>query len=271
MFDPTSVGKIDAKAIEVIRVLPSQPGKLQLFEAVVTLQGNKHRVLFKPNRNGKRDQIVADRLKHIFSLTPMHCVSAHLNFCYQHDERVEWHDGIEYLMLAAKVTATKCLRDVNFQCQSDEFKKEVFKIIMFRFIIGARNTTEDHIVIRSDQQDELDIDDQSDICSGLPMSISEMTLASALPPRDMVEKYINSKTDLELLKAARLELGERFDNDCLRGVIFGRGKIERDLDRLISRPGLTIAARRTAQVIEERFDLVMNCDLKTMLNVLTKK
>lgn len=244
MFDPQSAGRIEAKDVEVLHVLPGRPGKWQHFEAIVTLQGNRHKMFFKANPGGKRDQLVADRLKHMFGLQPMHTVMCALDFGYQQDERVELDAWLEYFMFANLVPIEGHLGDVDFESQSDDFKLEVYKIIMFRFILGLLKTQDDHILIRN----------------GMPISISEMIITSGLPSREFVNKYINESTSIALLQRAQLELADKFDNDNLRGVILQTRKVERTMFGLKPKGPLNLKASRIAVIIEERVDLITTCD-----------
>ena len=253
MFDPNYIGEVACKDIEILHVLPGRPGKWQLFEAIVILQGNRHKMLFKPNAGAKRDQLVADRLKYLFKLRPMHTVACRLNFGYQQNEKLELEGLLEYFMFADISPIEGNLGTIEFDSQPDEFKIEVYKIIMFRFILGLMKTSDDHILIRE----------------GMPVSISEMVITSSLPSREFVSCYINETTSLSLLRQAQVQIASDFDHDYMRGIILQTRKLERSMFGLVPKGHLTLKATRIASIIEERVDLITTCDVARILDTLT--
>lgn len=254
MFDPYSIGHVDTNAVEVVKVFNGRPGQLRSFRAVVTLQGAQHKVIFKPNVNGTWDQLIVDRLKHLFCLEPMHTASCTLNFCYPRDEQYVSDVPIQYFMFADKIPSRETLEDVEYSTVSREFRKEIYKIALFRYVVGVTKTTADHILIRA----------------GVPMSISEITITGTAIPRPFIQKYIETDFDEVLMKEAMECIKLKFDHDSMRGIILGTRKPEREMKSKKPKYHLSSKARDIAIMIETRLDVVTTCDpeeLRTILHL----
>jgi len=246
MFDPESVGKIPRNDIEVIRRYPSVAPKFQAFQAIVTLQSNRHHVIFKPNPDGCKDQIVADRLKYLFGLQPMYSACASLNFAFQHDDLIDLGGQMNYLMFAFRGEFEPL---VDFDSQPDAIKVEVYKIIMFRFMIGF---SRGHIgMIR-----------------GMPVSISE-SLSTAILLKRFVSTYIHPGSDLRLKRRAQIEFREHFDNDYMRGIIVTCGKPVKELKGLRPKGPLSQDKYDIAMQIETRWEHISNCDVTELVSIMT--
>uniref|UniRef100_A0A6C0CI26 Uncharacterized protein n=1 Tax=viral metagenome TaxID=1070528 RepID=A0A6C0CI26_9ZZZZ len=254
MFDPCFIGKVEAENVQLEAILPSLR-HVQCFRAVVTLQGNRHRLLLKPNISGKRDQIVADRLKYLFGMKPMHVFGLLLNFLYRRGERQDC-DWFEYFAIStANQSGYQTLDKIRLTPLAQElaFQVELCKVVMFRYVIGTSQTEDEHILVRESPQLEV-------------LSISETVITSLCPSREFLRSL--SFISVEAWRKAQVEIMQCFDYDYERGIILQTRQLERDIKRRRPKGQLTMKARDIATMIEDRLSLVTTCDVNEILNMM---
>ena len=177
MFDPLSISTISRNDVISWKCVSKQyrcP-----LRAVILLQKRKHAVILKENMSGKKDQIIADRLKIMCNLTPMYTTTIKIPLLVRSGKEMSTVP-IEYFMFAAPFTIknSKIIfeHEITYQdCDSAlklelSVKLEMCKILFFRYIIGTNNSSFDHIIMRND----------------LPMSISEMFIGNNPISRDFI-------------------------------------------------------------------------------------
>ena len=255
MFDPYSIGHIGTDAVEVVKVFNGRPGRMRSFRAVVRLQEHQHKVIFKPNLNMIWDQLIVDRLKYLFNLEPMHIVSCTLSFCYPKEERYESDVPINYFMLADKNPVRETLEDIEYSTVSRDFRREIYKIALFRYIVGVTKTSVEHILIRA----------------GIPMSISETTITGTALSRPFIQKYIETDFEEVLMREAVECIKLKFSHDSMRGIILGTRKPEREMKSKKPKYTLSTKSRDIAILIETRLELVTSCEPEELLTILTLK
>ena len=285
MFDPNFIGKVEAENVRVEEVLPSLR-HVQCFRAVVTLQEHQYRLLLKPYVGGKRDQIVADRLKYLFGLKPMHVFGLSLNFLYRQGERYDC-DWIEYFAISmgnklptklshkdgdklptklphkdgdklsysvwqtlAEIRSTSLVEKLDFQI-------ELCKIVMFRYVIGTSQTCDEHILVR--------LIESEDHCFEI-LSISETVITSLCPARTFLDslRFISP----EAWQKAQVEILKHFDYDYERGIILQTRKLELELKGRRAQGTLTMKPKDIAACIEDRISLVTTCDVNRILDLM---
>jgi hypothetical protein len=124
MYDPTFIDKVHAVDVEVINIMKTT-SNLNVLKCVVTLQGKKHALILKRNVYAERDQVVIDRLKHVFNLVPMHTFCMLMNFEYRNGVRFTC-DWVEYLAFASsleEVQSSKPLPHFEFNL----YEKKIVK------------------------------------------------------------------------------------------------------------------------------------------------
>lgn len=285
MFDPNFIGQVGAESVQVEEVLPGLR-HVQCFRAIVTLQEHRYRLLLKPNVGGKRDQIVADRLKYLFGLRPMHVFGLSLNFLYRRGERHDC-DWIEYVAISGghdmstklsygkyetldKVRSTPLINQLDFQV-------ELCKIVMFRYAIGTSQTYDEHILVRivgpivGKEESESSTDETSErnqkelerIRFEI-LSISETVITTLCPSRTFLEslRFIPP----EAWRQAQVEILRHFDYDYERGIIVQSRKPELDLKGRRPQGPLTMKPKDIAACIEDRVSLVTTCDVDRILD-----
>lgn len=276
MFDPNFIGNVSAEDVQVEEILPGYH-HFQRFRAVVTLQGHRHRLLLKPNPSGERDQIVADRLKYLFDMKPMHVFGLRLNFLFRGGKRVVC-DWIEYLAISLgprgprhlinlpshmKDERLRTLREIR---RTDlikvfDFQVELCKAVIFRYVIGTSETCDEHILIHTVEYLEGDLPPAFEV-----ISISESVITSQCPPRDFLDslRFISS----EAWRKAQEEILASFDFDYERGIILQTRQPERDLKHRKPKGPLHVKATRIAEIIEDRLTLITECDVNEILRLM---
>ena len=256
MFDPCYVGLIPNENVKVTTPFGhSKNGKTQMFKAIVTIESNMFALLLKPNEAGKRDQIVADRLKHLFNLKPMNCFALQLKFVVVEGVQID-SPAIEYiampcpfLQLTYEHQALPTLSSWTGQ-RSKAFDVELLKIAMFRYIIGTTKSLPEHILI----------------VEGMPLSISEMVISSFGLPSDFMNIL-----SFDHWEEARDALVANFDNDQMRGIILQTERCERLMFHRSAKGPLSLPAMRITEIIEERVDLISSCTLDQLKLILAGK
>lgn len=286
MFDPNFIGNVEAESVQVENVLPGLR-HVQCFQAVITLQGHRHLLLLKPNVGGKRDQIVADRLKYLFGVKPMHVFGLCLNFLYRRGERHEC-DWIEYLAISmghtlSRDNSNKLEREVYGKYQTLDkirstplinqldFQVELCKIVMFKYVIGTSQTYDEHILVRtmgdecrSKKETRSSTEEVSQRIRFEILSISETVITTLCPSRTFLEslRFISP----EAWQQAQAEILRHFDYDYERGIILQTRQPELDFKGRKARGPLTMKARDIASCIEDRVSLVTTCDVDKILD-----
>lgn len=209
MFDPYDIGTIEAT--DIVKWIPVTDN---ITHAILVLQGKQHAVLLKQTKNYKDEQLVADRIKFMCALEPMYVCTLQIPKVDIHQKGIS-SNPIKYFMIytefrySGEVEFVKCPNITNIE-NPDNF--EICKILLFRFMIGAKNTTEEHIIVRNHKY----------------VSISENVLCNGKLNPTLVNKYMMND---ELLWRARKAITENFDFDCLRGIICGTRQEEREIVR----------------------------------------
>jgi hypothetical protein len=255
MFDPNTIGYVDASDIKVLHVLKPRDGntsKPQIFKGVLTLQNVPLGLYFKVNVNEKRDQIVADRLKHLFGLQPLNCFALTLDFMYCDDELVSTPDAkIEYFAFQCPFEELKVDRqlptfDEYRGPMNERFQIELAKILLFRYTIGTTKTNLSHILIRNE----------------LPISISECMISSSQLPNQFASEFefITS----EAWDQARLEFRLNFSNNKMRGILLQTRQVESDIKYMKPKGLLGVPCSRIAEIIEERLDVIAHLEAERL-------
>lgn len=231
MFDPMKLElTLDDEEVKVLEFVENNEKvrKMQL-----SLEGEILGLIMKNNYLNEYDQILSDRIKYLFGLKPLHT----FGFDYE---------GGNYI----------CFCDQNLEhwnknpieLESEKFQVEMCKILLFRFVIGARKTNEDHIMIRKD---------------GLPTSISEMQIASYYPDENFLRRFVN--VDIDQFILARNEISKHFNYDNLRGIVCQKGQWKRDFKGVRLKHKTNKTSAEILSVIEDRYDIIMSCDVEEIL------
>lgn len=257
MFDPLHIGKLSANYVKVVHIVRKSAG-YDSFKAVVTLQGHTHALLLKPNLEKFRDQIVIDRMKHLFGIQPMHVFGLQLNFVYEQGEKFEgrWQEYFAMALskeevLSAEPPPTLKTLEPNLLKESN-FRMELCKIVLFRYLVGSYKTCSEHILIRN----------------GMPVSVSENKISSAFLSLNFISSLpkLEEKDWLE----ARKSILSRVDLDSLRGIILQTRKPERSIDKKAPKGPLSLPVRRITEIIEERLTILEDYSLQDLLGHLTE-
>lgn len=258
MFDPLHIGRLHSNYIKVTHVVATKK-KYSPFKALVTLQGHTHALLLKPNLEWYRDQIVADRIKHMAGLRPMHTFGLELNFAYCDGKRVEteWMDYFAFALSKNEVESPDSLPTLQTVdrslFESFRFRVELCKIILFRYMLGFSNTCEEHILIRD----------------GMPISISETKIGSSLLSREFLDQF--SFIEAKAWEEGKKELLEHFNLDNLRGCLLQTRMAERNIFHRTSKGPLSIQVKKMAELIEERFSILEDFLFVTNSNSITNR
>tara|TARA_R110001632_G_scaffold50169_5_gene125300 strand:- start:6512 stop:7255 length:744 start_codon:yes stop_codon:yes gene_type:complete len=228
MFDPIMV-----KDEDLIDVTEIQNYSNKVFRAHITLPKSKHDVLMKINFDGKNDQVVADRMKYLFDITPMHTFF------------VNYHDINHFCFAFYK--GSRLWNQKPIELENNIFQIEMCKILIFRFVIGSIKTNADHIMI---------VDE-------LPMSISEIYIGNHFPDINFLKMFTN--VDIEYFIKARELINKNFSHDAMRGIILQNGKRERNINYMRCKYPLSVSALRLTELMEEKLDLITSCDIDVIL------
>lgn len=233
-------------------------GTTTLF-ATLKLQNEIYAVLLKPDISERYDQLVADRLKFMCNIEPMYVIKLDVCLKVVGDRELPNEEGRAYPYLMIHCDFDVDENDVahykpsltinNFKLNEQQLF-EVYKILLFRYMIGVRGTKEEHIILR-----------RSKI-----VSISEMSIGISELPRALVSKYL---TNDDMLERAAYEVTKDFDYDCLRGVVYGTMKPERGKVKARKLP-MTLEREALMNVIEERCETLKQCPVDELRDLLSK-
>lgn len=244
MFDPFFIGKVDRKDVRVLASFGSR-GQ-QMLKVVIRLNDNYHVLILKPSLEGYRDQIVIDRLKHVFNLTPMHAFGLELDFVYCNNVLVDVQ-RMEYVAFASKMKEeTETVADQLTLTM--EQKEEILMILMFRYIVGALNTSGEHILIKEGKLISI-----SEGRFGLDGTCSEF----ASQFKD-IGHAVWDKSRKRLLKGVLL--------DNIRGIALQGENPTSSIDRKASAGPLSISVRRVLTNIEIRLDILSTATIDELMD-----
>lgn len=247
MFDPYFIGEVDQSDVKVVST--SGDGACQTLDVILRLQGSYYALIMIPNRYEERDQIVIDRLKHVFNLNLIHVFGLKLKFVYNNGHQIEtgWQ---EYLAYNRRCLSPKLQ---NIENLNEDRKIEFIMILLFRYILGIVSTKIDHILVTSD---------------GL-LSTCETRFSSAEMDERFSSQCVNFDHNCWNVARERLLKGVLLDN--IRGVIMQVQHPVRELRGKSPKGKLSISSRRIMEIIELRLDVVRTYDLeplKRSLNVI---
>lgn len=239
MFDPYYIGRVNPDNVTVTYVLITHSKLYNLFKAVVVIQGHNHSLLLKPQAEGYRDQVVADRLKYVCNLQPMHSFALSLNFVYVGGIRKdsEWTEYVALALNKKEVETPELLPSLKIEDlqNSKEFQIEFCKIVMFRYLIGLRNTLLENILIRNEKL----------------LSISETMISSGYPSKEFLESL--DFIPKEIWEEARNSLLFSFDLDNVKGIVLQTRQAERDIGHRRPKGPLSTSVRNMVETIEDRY------------------
>jgi hypothetical protein len=242
MFDPYFIGKVDRRDVKVLTSLGAK--RIQMLKVVMKLGDNYHILILKPNLERYRDQIVIDRLKHVFNLTPMHTFGVELDFVYsgglQHDV-----DSMEYFAFASQ-WKEECETLDDQISLSVEHKEKVLMILMFRYVVGALNTSGEHILLKR----------------GKLISISEGRFATGGESNSLAPQFADLSGSIWAKSRDRLLKGVLLDN--IRGIVLQSDNPTNNIDRKASQGPLSIPVRRIMTNIESRLDILKTASIKDL-------
>jgi hypothetical protein len=255
MFDPwqgDTVSRSDVLNWHTIK------GTTTLF-AILRLQKEIYAVLLKPDTGERYDQLVADRFKFMCNIEPMYVIKLDVCLKVIRDQELPNEEGRAYPYLMIHCDFDPDEHDIAHYKASPTIDKcklteeqlfEVYKILLFRYMIGVRGTKEEHIVLRR----------------GKVVSISEMSIGISELPRALVSKCL---TNNDMLKRAAHEVTKDFDFDCLRGIIYGTMKPERGKVRARKLP-MTLEREALMNIIEDRCETLKQCPIDELRNALSR-
>lgn len=265
MFDPTHVGNVKFDAVKFWKLVDKQTKSVTpVLFAILNLQGIDHGIVLKENKDGIADQLVIDRLKHMCGLEPMHTAMLRIPFGVALNVETGQYEAFEkqnteYFMFRAKFRKlangkVKFIKEPNLSdydqelVQYREFRIELFKILVFHWLIGFESSIE-NIIVRD----------------GLPMAIGDYRLFNGSPKPEFVQLVLgnlikNDKhEDIEILLEAVNEVKGHFDFDNMRGCLLLSRKEETDLNHRHPRMRLSGPVRDFAINIEQRLDFISEC------------
>lgn len=248
MFDPFFIGNVDAGQVKVVKVLEGTGP--QSLKVIMRLNDNFHALVLKPTL-GDRDQIVIDRLKHIFNLRPMNVFGLSLNFVYVNGRRLEGHNS-EYLAFASNLEFV--LGDFdhphvsNFEGLSFDRKVDLLMVLFFRFLVGTRGGL-------SRNEDILDF-------GNYYVSTNEQKFSSA----DVNHEFACQFSSFE--DACWIEAIQKFTKgvlkDAIRGVVYQHDDYLRNTKGKSAKGRLSIPPKRVMQILEERLEILKTQDVESL-------
>jgi hypothetical protein len=243
MFDPYFIGEVERKDVRVVQ--PLEDGRFQLLKAVVKLGEGYHALILKPNIARERDQIVLDRLKHVFNLTPMHTFGLKLDFVYSNGTQYD-SDWTEYFAFASSLHEGVLEAVEDIDDLSEEHKIQAVMILLFRYLVGAIRNRNEHILIRNQKL----------------VSISEGRFTTMEMCSDFASQFVNIPVQIWIEARSRFLKGVLLDN--IRGVVLQVDHPTNNIDGKASKGPLSIPVRRIMVSIENRLDLVKTSDVKEL-------
>lgn len=271
MFDPTyggSLGRDDILWWEQI----NQRAEKSPVRAIVKINSHYHAVILKENIGGKMDQVVADRLKYMCNLQPMHAAMVSLSVQFRSNHIFDCAK-LPHLMFAAQFkiekvhvprfvfkqpTTLQKMIKAGWQLSnaSEDFRLELCKIVLFRFLVGAYHSSTEHIIVLNDNT---------------PISISEIYIGSCRQAHEFIDACTGdwtTKTTRLLIEKARKEITQNFFLDSMRGILLQREGPEREVKRHRPKRPITLNIVRMAELIEERLDILKSVDYEDLYEYL---
>lgn len=248
MFDPYFIGDVERPNVKVLSSFGHSGA--QFLRTIILIQDNYYALILKPNKSEERDQIVIDRLKHVFNLTPMNTFGLRLDFIYVQGaaHNVGWFEYFAFASDFKSIAMGVTFPHIEAPLMKFEFEQRVklCMILMFRYIIGDHNTKNDNILIVKDDF----------------LSISEMRFSSS----EMDSRFSKQFEDFEdqCWKEARHRLMKGVLLDNIRGILLQVQNPTKDISRKSPKGKLSIPARRIMCIIEERIDVVRSSTLNVL-------
>ena len=258
MFDPQHIGSLIEKDVLAIGPAKATRCKGHLF-AVIMLEEKHHAVRLA--ELNKQDQVVADRLKYLCNIKPMHTVSVTLPFAMEYDQKryvettyamfatpytiVDSNHTEMKLQFVQEETLHAYEQRIPRSMWSEKFRLELTKIILFRYIVGTEKNRVEDIIVRN----------------SLPLSTNETFLGN-----HVVGEELFAYLDASCLQKARDEVTRDFHYDAMHGIVLQTGQNETDVYRKKPKRPLRLKVKRLIQLIEERVDIVSSATEKQLLD-----
>jgi hypothetical protein len=247
MFDPYFIGKVERDNVKVLDAFGTK--RFQLLKAVLKLGDNYHVVLLKPNHDRTRDQIVIDRLKHVFNLHPMHTFGLSLDFVYCVGALNDY-DNMEYFAFATKLKEDEFDHVYDIRDLDQEQQEQAVMILMFRFIVSAVGNHNEHILIKGTKL----------------VSISEGWFSRQDMDSEFASQFGMIKRTTWIAARERLMKGVLLDN--IRGIVLQTENPTNTIHAKAPKGPLSIPVSRIMYSIEDRLDMIKNDDLGEVLKAL---
>lgn len=278
MFDPGHLGQLPVSLIE--KVFLSRPSNKSHY-IMMKLQKKQHIFVIEENKSGSADKMVADRLKYIFDLAPVHTIMAQfgMSISFREDNyNIVMTNPKEYILYAAPMRRDEneqilfvkepCLNDIlkRVDLMNDKnFKKEVIKIFLFRFLIGASNSTMKTIRVRTNfSYDNLNGEKHE---TYIPVAFNEEKVGRQNIPNAKLNKREWEMVfgDKYQVDKVRKNMVETFDHDNMRGILLQTRKPEEDIKNRRPKKALSIPAYKLATMIEKRIEIMSSVNIDTFV------
>lgn len=247
MFDPYFIGKVERNNVRVLDVLGNK--RFQMLKVALKLGDNYHVVILKPNHDRTRDQIVIDRLKHVFNLHPMHAFGLSLDFVYCGGVLNDY-DNMEYFAFASKLNEDEFDHVCDIRDLDENQKEQAIMILMFRFIVSAVGNHNEHILIKGTKL----------------VSISEGWFSRQNMDCEFASQFAFIKRNTWLAARDKLLKGVLLDN--IRGIVLQTENPTNTIHTKAPKGSLSIPVSRIMFSIEDRLDMIKNEDFDQVLKVL---
>lgn len=217
---------------------------------VLKMQGMHHAVRLMQKGLRGDDQLIADRLKHMFDLLPMNTAIVSVNgedyfmmeapFTFVDDHQVDTtqDDGstkVPPIQMYEPELLTYYEED---WMENRSFRLEVCKIFLFRWIIGCRKTSLDDI----------------EIWNGWPVSTNELRFGTYGMDSDVVQLLSTAYSDV--LDEAMTEVCSDAKFDHLRGCLAQKRCPIQSVDHMRLGNKYALDVRDLLRKMEERIDIL---------------
>lgn len=284
MFDPAFINNIKPTDIIYIQnfvpfdgialgaIVGNTKNKVRYYKTIVKLQDNFHALIMEPNIYDNSNRLVIDRLKYIFDLRPMHVFLSRIPMNIRHvsdDVEIVECDKLDYIFTCPDIelvylnnnskvesidNKNKLIKFNQFKLlvnslellEDDIFKKEVIKIILFKFIIGNNECHPHSIIVKYDKYNE----------QFIPLSCIENHICK----QNKVD-WIGIYGDIlfnndDLITEAKSEVLQNIDYDCIRGIILQSGNPETALAHHRSRKALSVLPTVFFEFVDTRIEIL---------------
>ncbi len=278
MFAPCNLTHLSVN--DITYIFPERPSKKSYY-IILILQKRQHAFVLEENKLGVADRLVADRLKYIFGLAPIHTVMARLSMTLRMKDKLPraiitepkdyilsatpmWRDENNNISFVQEPDLIEAMKLIPSLMKDDKFKLGVIKIFLFRFLVGASNSNFSSIRVRTVFRKDKN---GNKIGKYIPVSHREEKLGKKDIPNTRLsqkEKYIVFN-DKELIDIARKELIDNFDHDNMRGIVLQTRKPEPDVKNRRPRKALSIPANKLCNLIEERIDILGTIEISELV------